>query len=257
DTTHLGHAFTYCNVDVLVRYLEYRGHQVLYAQNVTDIDDDILRRAAEVKENWKSLGDRWTAHFIRDMISLNVRPPDYMPRATEVMPEIINLVQKLVQTGVAYVAGGSVYFHIDAWPEYGKLNKLPRDEMLRIANERGNNPNDPNKRDPLDFVLWQAQAPGEPAWDSPWGPGRPGWHIECTAMAIKFLGETVDIHSGGADLAFPHHESEIAQAECATGRKPFARFWMHSAMVRYQGEKMSKSLGNLIMVDKLLQKWSP
>jgi L-cysteine:1D-myo-inositol 2-amino-2-deoxy-alpha-D-glucopyranoside ligase len=256
DTTHLGHAFTYATFDVLMRYLEFLGHEVRYVQNVTDIDDDILRKAGEVGDDWLSLGNRWTAHFIRDMQALNVRPPEYYPRATEMIPEIVSEVQALVAAGVAYEAGGSVYFHVDAWPEFGKLSHLPREEMLSVANERGNHPDDPNKRDPLDFVLWQAQAPGEPAWESPWGPGRPGWHIECSTMSHEFLGETLDVHGGGADLSFPHHECEIAQAEAATGQGPFVRFWMHTAMVRHEGEKMSKSLGNLVMVRDLLQTWS-
>ncbi|MGD8998339.1 MAG: cysteine--tRNA ligase [Anaerolineae bacterium] len=257
DTTHLGHAFTYTAVDVLVRYLEFRGHRVKYVQNVTDVDDDILRKAKEVGEDWRALGDRWTAHFIRDMKALNVRPPDHFPRATSVIPQIIDMVQRLLDAGVAYESGGSIYFQIDAWSQYGRLSRLPRHEMLPIANERGNHPDDPNKRDPLDFVLWQAQAAGEPAWDSPWGPGRPGWHIECSTMAMHYLGDSVAIHSGGADLTFPHHESEIAQAEAATRQTPFVRYWVHTAMVRYEGEKMSKSLGNLVMVDDLLKDWSP
>jgi L-cysteine:1D-myo-inositol 2-amino-2-deoxy-alpha-D-glucopyranoside ligase len=257
DTTHLGHAFTYAAFDVLMRYLEFMGREVRYVQNVTDIDDDILRKAREVGDDWLSLGNRWTAHFIRDMQDLNVRPPEYYPRATEMISEIISEVQKLLAAGVAYEAGGSVYFHVDAWPDFGALSHLPRDEMLSVANERGNHPDDPNKRDPLDFVLWQAQVPGEPAWESPWGPGRPGWHIECSTMSHKFLGQTLDVHGGGADLSFPHHECEIAEAEAATGRGPFVRFWMHTAMVRHEGEKMSKSLGNLVMMRDLLQTWSP
>ena len=257
DTTHLGHAFTYTVADVLIRYLEFQGRNVKYVQNVTDIDDDILRRARKVGDNWQTLGNRWTAHFIRDMQALNVRPPDHFPRATDVIPEIIATVQALVEAGVGYESGGSVYFDLNAWPEYGQLCGLPRDQMLPIANERGNNPGDPNKRDPLDFVLWQAQAPGEPSWDSPWGPGRPGWHIECSTMVTKLLGETIDVHMGGADLVFPHHESEIAQVEPITGQRPFTRFWVHTAMVRHEGEKMSKSLGNLIMVRDLLEEWTP
>ncbi|MEJ2302010.1 MAG: cysteine--tRNA ligase [Anaerolineales bacterium] len=257
DTTHLGHAFTYTVADVLVRFLESTGLQVRYVQNVTDIDDDILRKANEVGKDWKEVGDEWTRYFIRDMKSLNVRAPDFFPRATDVIPEIIETVQKLLDNGVAYEADGSVYFDIHAWSDFGKLNQMPTEKMLPIANERGNHPDDPNKRDPLDFVLWQAQAPGEPAWQSPWGMGRPGWHIECSTMCTRYLGETVDIHSGGEDLSFPHHECEIAQVEPVTGKKPFVRFWMHIAMVRYQGEKMSKSLGNLVMVRDLLERWSP
>jgi L-cysteine:1D-myo-inositol 2-amino-2-deoxy-alpha-D-glucopyranoside ligase len=257
DTTHLGHAFTYTVFDVLIRYLEYKGHGVRYVQNVTDIDDDILRKAAEVGKDWQTLGNQWTAHFINDMQALNVRPPDHFPRATGVIAEIIEMVQCLIGTGVAYEANGSVYFQVEAWSDYGQLSRLPRDEMLAVANERGNRPDDPNKRHPLDFVLWQAQAPGEPAWDSPWGPGRPGWHIECTTMSTSLLGDTIDVHGGGGDLLFPHHESEIAQAECATATKPFVRFWMHAAMVYHEGEKMSKSLGNLVMIRDLIKTWSP
>jgi L-cysteine:1D-myo-inositol 2-amino-2-deoxy-alpha-D-glucopyranoside ligase len=157
---------------------------------------------------------------------------------------------------LAYTAQGSVYYRVDHWPEFGKLSHLPRSEMLAVANERGNNPDDPAKRDPLDFVLWQAQKPGEPAWDSPWGAGRPGWHIECSSMAARFLGPTIDLHSGGSDLLFPHHECEIAQSEPVTGQKPFVRHWLHTAMVQLDGEKMSKSLGNLVMVSDLLQEIS-
>ncbi len=257
DATHLGHAFTYATIDILIRYLQFRDHRVRYVQNVTDLDDDILRKADEIGENWRELGDRWTARYIREMIALNLHPPDHFPRATDLVPQIAHVVQRLVSADVAYESGGSVYFHIDAWPEYGKLSRLSRDEMLPIANERGNDPDDPNKRDPLDFVLWQAQAPGEPAWDSPWGAGRPGWHIECSTIAMHFLGNAIDLHSGGSDLIFPHHESEIAQAEGATGEEPFVRHWLHTAMVRHEGEKMSKSLGNLIMMRDLLEDWSP
>lgn len=258
DTTHLGHSFTYASFDVLIRYLAYLGHEVNYVQNVTDVDDDILRKAQEVGEDWKAIGDRWTAHFIDDMKALNVRPPEHFPRATDVIEEMIEVVEALLAAGYAYERNGSVYFHVEAYQDFGKLSKIPRGEMLPIANERGNHPDDPNKKDPLDFVLWQAQAPGEPAWDSPWGPGRPGWHIECSTMATNYLGNTIDIHGGGADLIFPHHECEIAQTEGATGEKPFVRFWLHTAMVRHEGEKMSKSLGNLVMVRDLLDAgWQP
>ena len=252
DTTHIGHGFTYASFDILIRYLEYLGYQVRYAQNVTDIDDDMLRRASQLGEDWWSLGNQWTTHFIKDNLALNLRPPDYFPRATDVIDEIISVVQTLVRVGVAYEAGGSIYFNIAKDQEYGKLSRLSLDEMLPIASERGNNPDDPNKVNPLDFVLWQAQANGEPAWNSPWGPGRPGWHIECSTLSSKFLGQPIDIHGGGTDLIFPHHESEIAQAEFSNDMEPFTRIWMHIAMVYYQGEKMSKSLGNLIMIRDLL-----
>jgi L-cysteine:1D-myo-inositol 2-amino-2-deoxy-alpha-D-glucopyranoside ligase len=256
DTTHLGHAFTYTVADLLVRHLESQGLAVRYVQNVTDIDDDILRKAAEAGEDWRALGNRWTSHFIRDMRALNVRPPDVYPRATDVIPEIITVVGGLIERGLAYISGGSVYYHAAAWPAFGRLSHLPRSEMLGVANERGNRPDDPNKRDPLDFVLWQASAAGEPIWESPWGPGRPGWHIECSVMSTRFLGETLDFHGGGRDLVFPHHDCEIAQTEPVTGRAPFVRYWLHAAMVEHEGAKMSKSLGNLIMVRDLLPHWS-
>jgi cysteinyl-tRNA synthetase len=257
DTTHLGHAFTYTSYDQLIRYLELKGVRVGYAQNVTDIDDDILKRANETQVDWRVLGNRWTDHFIDDMLALNVRPPDEFPHASEVIPDIQKAVAALVQSGAAYVKNGSVYYEVSRDPDFGELSHLPRHEMLPVANERGNRPDDPNKRNPLDFVLWQAQAPGEPAWQSPWGPGRPGWHIECSTMATRFLGETVDIHGGGQDLCFPHHECEIAQVKPLRGKKPYVRYWMHTAMVGYQGEKMSKSLGNLVMVSDLLKTVSP
>jgi L-cysteine:1D-myo-inositol 2-amino-2-deoxy-alpha-D-glucopyranoside ligase len=257
DTTHLGHAATYCAFDVLIRFLESRGLIVHYCQNVTDIDDDILRESKKRGRDWIDLGNEWTAHFMRDMIALNVRPPDFYPRATDVIPQIVELDARLIERGVAYASGGSVYFDVDADPSFGELSKIPRAEMLPIANERGNFPDDPKKHDPLDFVLWQAQAPGEPAWDSPWGPGRPGWHIECSTMNYAFFGPTIDLHGGGADLIFPHHECEIAQTTSFTGKDYFARFWMHTAMVGFEGDKMSKSLGNLVMVDQLLQRYTP
>ena len=257
DTTHLGHAFTYLSFDVLIRYWEYLGYKVKYVQNVTDIDDDTIRKAKEVGTDWLTLGNRWTRHFIEDMIALNVRPPDVYPRATDVIPQMFEIIDALLAKGHAYVANGSVYFEVATDPHFGQVSGLPKEQWLPIANERGNFPNDPNKRDPLDFVLWQAQQPGEPAWDSPWGPGRPGWHIECTTMAWTYLGDVIDVHGGGGDLSFPHHECETAQTWGVTGNPTFARFWLHTAMVRYQGEKMSKSLGNLIWARDLLKEHSP
>jgi L-cysteine:1D-myo-inositol 2-amino-2-deoxy-alpha-D-glucopyranoside ligase len=255
DTTHLGHAFTYTVADILIRHLESQGRRVIYAQNVTDVDDDILRKAREVGEDWRSVGNRWTTHFIEDMQALNVRPPDFFPRASGAIDGIVAMAEALLRQGLAYQVGGNVYYHVANWPEFGQLSRIPRADMLAIANERGNRPDDPHKRDPLDFVLWQAQAPGEPAWDSPWGPGRPGWHIECSTLSTSLLGSTIDLHGGGSDLIFPHHECEIAQSEPATGSRPFARCWMHTAMVEHEGAKMSKSLGNLVMVADLLRHW--
>ena len=257
DTTHLGHAFTYATFDILIRFLEWQKITVRYAQNVTDIDDDILRKAKQVGKDWRTLGNEWTVHFIDDLARLNVRPPDAYPRATEVIPEIVETNQALIARGLAYVSNGNVYFDVTTFAAFGELSHLSRDEMLPIANERGNHPDDPDKRHPLDFVLWQRRAGDEPAWPSPWGQGRPGWHIECTAMVTKFLGPTIDIHGGGGDLQFPHHECEIAQSVGATGKTPFVRNWMHIAMVRKDGEKMSKSLGNLVMISDLLKTYTP
>jgi L-cysteine:1D-myo-inositol 2-amino-2-deoxy-alpha-D-glucopyranoside ligase len=256
DTTHLGHAFTYVVFDTLARYLQLKGWPVRYVQNVTDIDDDILRQANRMGEDWKALGNRWTRRFIEDMDKLNVLRPTYYTRATEEISHIIEMTQVLLDKGFAYEKNGGVYFHVDSCLRFGQLSRIPIDQMLPIANERGNIPDDPNKKDPLDFVLWQAAKPGEPTWDSPWGPGRPGWHIECSAMSLHYLGDTIDIHGGGGDLVFPHHECEIAQSEQYTGVQPFVRFWVHIAMVHHEGEKMSKSLGNLVMARDLLQTYS-
>jgi cysteinyl-tRNA synthetase len=261
DTTHLGHAFTYVSFDTLIRYLEYQGYNVHYVQNVTDIDDDILRKAKEVGLSWEALGKRETERFLHDMDALNVRRPDVYAKATEAIPDIIALAQGLIERGYAYVSEGCVYFSVKSDPDFGVMARAiglnDYDAMLEIANERGNYPDDRRKRDPLDFVLWQAQAPGEPAWESPWGLGRPGWHIECSSMALRFLGEQIDIHGGGFDLAFPHHTCEIAQSEHYTGKSPFARVWAHTGMVYQNGEKMSKSLGNLTLVGDLLKEYSP
>jgi L-cysteine:1D-myo-inositol 2-amino-2-deoxy-alpha-D-glucopyranoside ligase len=253
DTGHLGHAFTYVSFDVLHRYLEYLGHDVVYVQNLTDVDDDMLRKARETGEDFLELGNRNVTTFLTEMAALNWLPPDHFPRATQHIPHMIDLIEQLVGAGLAYRAGGHVYFSIDADPGYGQLSKIPRADMLGIANERGNVPDLPGKRDPLDFVLWQPSRPDEPAWGSPWGPGRPGWHIECSAMSMAYLGSRFELHGGGADLAFPHHESEVAQSEGATGQRPFVSWWMHSGMLSYDGAKMSKSLGNLVLVRDLLR----
>lgn len=253
DVGHIGHAMTYLTFDVLNRYFQYKGWRVKYVQNVTDIDDDIVKKSKEVGEEWDSLGDRYTRHLVEDLSSLNVLWPSVFPRASEEVDKIIEINSKLIDEGFAYENEGMVYFRAKADPEYGALSKYGYDEMIALSRERGGDPDDERKEDPLDFVLWQAWSPGEPYWDSPWGRGRPGWHIECTAMSMRYLGETIDIHGGGSDLIYPHHECEISQAQRFSGTKPFTRFWMHIGMVRYQGEKMSKSLGNLVMVRDVLK----
>jgi L-cysteine:1D-myo-inositol 2-amino-2-deoxy-alpha-D-glucopyranoside ligase len=256
DVTHLGHAFTYVFFDVVARYMRDQGSLVKYVQNLTDIDDDILKKASQLGKDWREVVSENAKLFLEDMRWLNNVQPDVFPRATDHIKDIIRTVESLITKDHGYERKGNVYFPVDSDRDYGKLSKLPREKMLPIANERGNNPDDPNKRNPLDFVLWQARKPGEPSWKSPWGEGRPGWHIECTAMSTRHLGPTVDIHGGGSDLIFPHHESSIAQSECLTG-KPFVRYWMHTGMVRYQGEKMSKSLGNLVFIRTLRKNFRP
>jgi L-cysteine:1D-myo-inositol 2-amino-2-deoxy-alpha-D-glucopyranoside ligase len=256
DTTHIGHAFTFLTFDILVRFMRHKGWDVTYVQNVTDIDDDILRKAKQIGLTWKELGDREIARYLKDMRDLNALAPDHYVRATDHIQEMLDINQSLIDKGFAYQSGGNVYFSVESDPEFGKLSHIPRNQMLPIANERGNTPDDPNKRDPLDFVLWQASAEDEPAWDSPFGPGRPGWHVECSAMASRYLGPSIDIHGGGTDLIFPHHECEVAQSEHAFGVEPFARTWAHAAMVEYNGEKMSKSLGNLVLVSDVLKSYS-
>jgi cysteinyl-tRNA synthetase len=252
DTTHAGHAFTYISFDVLIRYLRYQGLDVTYVQNVTDIDDDILRKAKQVGLTWDELGRRETQRFREDMDKLNWMPPDHYPLASEEVDRIVDIAVGLIEKGYAYVNNGSVYYEVRKDPEFGQLAGLGYDEALATANERGNYPDDPNKRDPLDFVLWQAAQPGEPSWSSPWGQGRPGWHIECSAMSTRYLGDVVDIHGGGSDLIFPHHSCEIAQTEHYSGVHPFVRSWLHTGMVRLDGVKMSKSLGNLVMAREVL-----
>ena len=250
DITHLGHAFTYTHFDVLVRYLRHQGYRVLYVQNLTDVDDDILRKAKELARDWRTLGEKNADRFLHDMRWLGNLQPDVYPRATDAIVDIIELIADLLEKGWAYEKNGSVYFNVRSYHQFGRLSKLPEEQWLPTANQRGNYPDDPNKKDPIDFVLWQAGKTGEPTWSSPWGEGRPGWHIECSTLAMKHLGRTVDISGGGGDLIFPHHECSLAQSECATGQT-FVRYWLHTGMVRYQGEKMSKSLGNMVFVKDL------
>lgn len=254
--THLGHAFLFVTYDVLIRYLRFLGAGVTYVQNVTDIDDDTLIRSKAAGLSWKQMGEIQTKNHIKHMDNLNVIRPDFYPKATENINQMIKIINKLVDKKLAYIKNGSVYFSVSKDKDFGKLSKYGYPAMLEIANERGNFPLDPNKRDPLDFILWQAQKPNEPFWESPWGKGRPGWHIECSAMSMRYLGNTITIHGGGADLIFPHHEAEIAQSENYSGKK-FVDLWMHVAMLYCSGKKMSKSLGNIIYVSELLKKHSP
>ena len=260
DTTHLGHAFINVIYDSLVRYLRWRGASVRYVQNVTDIDDDILRKARETGMAWDELGRRETKRYLDDLAALNVAMPDLYVRASDEIAAMTHMIEALLASGCAYIRDGWVYYSVQSDPQFGALAEaagyVGYQSWLETANVRGNFPDDPRKANPLDFVLWQAQQPGEPAWPSPFGPGRPGWHIECSAMSVKYLGEQIDIHGGGADLVFPHHTCEIAQSEHATGKSPFVRTWMHSAMVELDGVKMSKSLGNLILVRDLLKEFS-
>lgn len=250
DATHVGHAAVYIAYDVLQRRLRDRGHDTRCVRNITDVDDDMLRKAREVGVHYLDLAASEVARFDDDMEALGLLPVASEPRATSAIADIRGFIGMVLDRGHAYAEGGSVYFDVSSSPRFGSLSGLDRDTMLRLAAERGGKVDDPAKRDPLDFVLWHPSADDEPAWDSLWGPGRPGWHIECSALALRELGTTIDLHGGGADLIFPHHECEAAQSEAATG-EPFVRHWMHQAMVRMDGEKMSKSLGNLVFVSDL------
>jgi len=263
DTTHLGHAFTYISFDILIRYLEFKKFKVNYTQNVTDINDrdnDILKRAKKQNVSWQNLSDFWTKKFLNDMQKLNWRTPDNYLYASKEIQSMIMLINKLIKTGAAYKINGSVYLDIKKDKDYGKLSGLSVSKMIKIAKDYDENIENPEKKNPLDITLWRATSLNQPthipSFESSFGKGRPGWHIECSAMAINSLGEKIDIHGGGRDLIFPHHEAEIAQSENATGKTPFAKTWMHTGIISYEGEKMSKSLGNLIMVSELLKKYS-
>jgi L-cysteine:1D-myo-inositol 2-amino-2-deoxy-alpha-D-glucopyranoside ligase len=256
DAAHMGHAATYLIYDVLQRRLQDMGYRTTLVRNVTDVDDDILRKARELGVYYLDLAAEEMAHFSADMGALGLLPAASEPRATSAIPDILGFIGMVLESGHAYQAGGAVYFDVSSWAEFGAISHYGRPRMLELAAERGGKPDDPHKADPLDFVLWQPSAPGEPAWPSLWGPGRPGWHIECSALAVRELGITIDLHGGGSDLIFPHHECEAAQSAAATG-EPLARHWAHTGMVRYAGTKMSKSLGNLVFVRDLLKDWEP
>ncbi|MCX5995985.1 MAG: cysteine--tRNA ligase [Chloroflexi bacterium] len=251
--SHLGHAMSYIVFDTIRRYLEFRGYKVKYVQNFTDIDDKIIARSNESGISSKELAQRFIDQYFTDMDALNIKRADKYPKATEEIPKIIEVITGLLKNGHAYQAGGDVYFRVTSDPNYGKLSHRTLDGMIAGARvEIGE-----AKEHPLDFVLWKAAKPGEPQWPSPWGPGRPGWHIECTAMSLKYLGQTLDIHGGGQDLIFPHHENEIAQSESFTGVKPFVRHWLHNGLLQLGEEKMSKSTGKLVTISEALAKYSP
>lgn len=252
DYCHVGHARSAVVFDVIRRYLRYRGYDVTFVRNFTDIDDKIIKKANEEGIPWHEVARKYTEEFYRDMDALGVERADIEPKATEYINEMIEVIKTLIEKGHAYVVNGDVYFSVSSFPEYGKLSKRDRSSMLAGARVEI----DERKRDPMDFALWKASKPGEPSWPSPWGPGRPGWHIECSAMSMKNLGETFDIHGGGADLIFPHHENEIAQSEAYTG-KPFARYWIHNGFITIDKEKMSKSLGNFFTIREVLNKYDP
>jgi L-cysteine:1D-myo-inositol 2-amino-2-deoxy-alpha-D-glucopyranoside ligase len=256
DSAHLGHAAVYVTYDVLQRRLIDRGHEIRCVRNITDVDDSILQKARELGVHYLDLAATEIARFDDDMAAIGLLPVWSTPRATSAIPDIRGFIGMVLDRGHAYEAGGAVYFDVSSFPDFGSVSHYSRDDMLAFAKERGGNIDDPHKRDPLDFVLWQPSLEDEPWWESLWGPGRPGWHIECSALALRELGTTIDIHGGGADLIFPHHECERAQSEAATG-EPFVRHWMHQAMVRMDGEKMSKSLGNLVFVSDLRKQWDP
>jgi L-cysteine:1D-myo-inositol 2-amino-2-deoxy-alpha-D-glucopyranoside ligase len=256
DSTHLGHAATYLTYDLLIRRLEDLGHEVHMVRNVTDVDDSILPKARELGVPYLELAEQEITRFRADMDALEMRPPIAEPRATETIDEIISMVGRLLDSGHAYLTHGTAYFDVSTAPNFGSLSHYSEDQMIRLARARGGNPDDPHRRNPLDFVLWQPSAADEPAWRAPFGVGRPGWHVECSAMSMQELGPTLDLHGGGTDLIFPHHECEIAQSEAFTGQ-PFVRHWLHSAMVAYEGEKMSKSLGNLVFISDLRQTADP
>ena len=253
DGGHLGHAFTYHTFDVLTRRLRSLGHPVRSVRNVTDVDDDMMRVAAARGIGWRELADQVVRDFDRDMGAIDILAVDAAPRASQHVPAMVDWISRIADAGMAYAVDGWVYFEVAKLPAYGHLSRLGAEEMLRLSRERGADPDDPRKRAPLDFVLWQPSRSGEPSWASPWGAGRPGWHIECSVLSTVELGTPLDVHGGGDDLIFPHHESEIAQAAGA-GISPYARLWVHVAMVGYQGEKMSKSLGNLVFVRQLLER---
>ncbi len=250
DESHIGHAMSYIIFDAVRRYLKFSGYKVRYVQNITDIDDKIIERANKLGVSTDELAGRFSDSYFQDMDALNIAPADVYPRATGEIDKIIEVIAGLIDKGHAYPAGGSVYFRVASDPDYGKLSHRTLESMTSMSAP------DAEKESPMDFALWKAAKPGEPAWESPWGEGRPGWHIECSAMALKYLGDRIDIHGGGQDLVFPHHENEIAQSEGFTGAKPFVKYWLHNGLLQLGEDKMSKSLGNLVTIKDVLKNYS-
>jgi L-cysteine:1D-myo-inositol 2-amino-2-deoxy-alpha-D-glucopyranoside ligase len=251
DATHLGHAATYLAFDLLQRVWRDAGHSVLYVQNVTDVDDPLLERAAQTGDDWVALAERETELFRTDMTALRILPPDHYVGAVAAIPLVIDLVEKLRDLGATYEVDGDVYFSVTADPSFGEVSGLTREQMLPLFAERGGDPDRPGKKDPLDCLLWLAERPGEPSWPSPFGPGRPGWHIECVAIALAHLGMRFDVQGGGNDLVFPHHEMGASEAQVLLAQRPYAQAYVHAGMVALDGEKMSKSRGNLVFVSRL------
>jgi len=250
--SHLGHAMSYIVFDTIRRYLEFRGYKVKYIQNFTDIDDKIITRANELNITPHELAERFSDQYLDNMDALNVKRASMYPKATEEIPKIIEVIEGLIKKGHAYESGGDVYFRVTSDPDYGKLSHRNLDDMLAGARIEVSE----SKEHPLDFALWKAAKPGEPQWQSPWGQGRPGWHIECSAMSLKYLAETIDIHGGGQDLIFPHHENEIAQSESFTSAKPFVRYWLHNGLMQLGEDKMSKSSGRLVTIGEALERYT-
>ena len=251
---HIGNGRTFIVFDTIRRYLEYRGYKVKFVQNFTDIDDKMINKANEEGTTVKNIGDKYISEYYTDADALNIERATINPRATEFIDDIIDFVSKLIEKGYAYEVDGDVYFSTKKFEEYGKLSGQSLEDLQMGASNRTSSAADERKKDPMDFAIWKAQKPGEPAWESPWGLGRPGWHIECSCMAKKLLGETIDIHAGGMDLAFPHHENEVAQSEALTG-KTFANYWLHSAYVNVNNQKMSKSLNNFFTARDILKEY--
>ncbi|MFC1905667.1 cysteine--tRNA ligase [Chloroflexota bacterium] len=251
DNCHIGHAMSYVIFDAIKRYLEFTGYKVRHVQNFTDIDDKIINRAQQLGISAKDLAEKYIEEYFEDMEALNIKRADIYPKATEEISKIIDLIKALIANDYAYESKGSVYFRVNNFSEYGKLSHQNRGEMLSKASDTE------EKESPLDFALWKASKEGEPYWTSHWGHGRPGWHIECSAMSLKYLGNTIDIHGGGQDLIFPHHENEITQSESFTGKVPFVKYWLHNGLLQLSGDKMSKSLGNLVTIKETLQRFSP